>query len=281
MSHRRMLLRRTAAACFAALALPTAAPALDLNGFLAAAGEGAAALSYSTESYDEFWAGDQKTSAPPLGEVETTSVSLWLRWGFTDRLSVVANLPYVDADTNGPAGLHDSGIGDLEALGLFRVLETSSGGARHRLVAGVGVRTPVHNYVADAPVSLGDGSTDLLLRLVYQLEVGSFYLSQQVGFDSRGEGVPDTFPLFTEVGYTVGRVTGSASYSRLFADGGSDIGDPGFTFPGNQEEYSRLGAKVYGRFTEHFGGSLAGFSTLDGRNSGDTTGGSVGLVLNF
>lgn len=269
------------AAAVAAFTLPAAAPALDLNGFLPAAGEGAAAFSYSAESYDEFWAGDTRTSAPPLGEVETTSLSLWFRWGFTDRLSIVANVPYVEVDTDGPAGLEDDGIGDAEALALFRALETVSGAARHRLVAGAGVRTPVENYVADAPVSLGDGSTDLLLRLVYQLEVGAFYLSQQVGYDSRGDDVPDTFPLFTEAGYTYGRVTGSVSYSRLLADGGTDIGDPGFTFPSNEEEYSRLGAKVYARLARGVGASLSGFTTLDGKNTGDTTGVSAGLVLNF
>lgn len=285
MLHRRkgIPVSRLAAAAFAlAMALPAIAPALELNGFLPAAGEGAAALSYSTESYDEFWLGDTKVATPAaLGEVETTSFSLWARYGFTDRVSVVANVPYVDVDTDGTMGFEDDGVGDAEALVLFRALDVSSAAADHRLVAGVGFRTPVQNYVADAPVSLGDGSTDLLLRLVYQLEVGGFYFSQQLGYDSRGDDVPDTFPLFTEVGYTAGRVTGSVFYSRLFADGGTDIGDPGFTFPSNEEEYSRAGGKAYARLTEAFGASFVAFTTLDGKNTGNTTGVSAGLVLNF
>ena len=277
--------RRAPAALFALLTvtlLTPAASALDLNGFLPMAGEGAAALSYSTESYDEFWAGDTKVpTPPPLGEVETTTASLWLRWGFTDRLALVANVPYVDSEGDGSMGFSEDGLGDVEALLLFSALERSSGTARHRLIAGLGGRTPASNYVADAPVSLGDGSTDLLLRLVYQIEIGSFYASQQVGFDSRGDDVPDTFPLFTEAGYTWGRVTGSLFYSRLLADGGTDIGDPDFTFPSNEEEYSRAGGKVYVRFSDRIGASAAAFTTLDGRNSGDATGGSVGLVFQF
>lgn len=264
------------------LALPAAAPALDLNGFLPARGEGTVALSYTAESYDEFWRGDTKVPTPPfLGEVETTSYSLWLRYGFTDRFSVVANVPYVDVDTDGTMGLADDGVGDVEAVALFRAVETSSGATRHRLVAGVGVRTPAQNYAADAPVSLGDGSTDLLLRLVYQLEIGSFYLSQQVGYDSRSDDVPDTFPLFTEAGYTFGRVTGSVFYSRLLSNDGTDIGESGFTFPSNEEEYSRAGGKLYARFTDAVGASVAGFTTLDGKNTGVTTGFSAGLVLSY
>lgn len=284
---RRRDIRRGRSAPAALFALSTlvllapAASALDLNGFLPAAGEGAVAISYSAESYDEFWAGETRTSAPPLGEVETTSVNLWLRWGFTDRISVVANVPYVEVDTDGAAGFEDDGLADVEALVLFSVLERSSGDTRHRLIAGAGARTPASDYVADAPVSLGDGSTDVLLRLVYQLEIGSFYASQQVGFDSRGDDVPDTFPLYTEAGYTWGRVTGSLFYSRLLADGGTDIGDPGFTFPSNEEEYSRLGGKAYVRLGETLGVAASAFTTLDGRNTGDTTGGAAAFVIQF
>ena len=281
-AHRGRRVRVLTAVLTAALLAPAAGSALDLNGFLPAAGEGDAALSYSAESYDEFYRGETKVSTPPpLGEVETKTISLWFRYGITDRLSVVANVPYVEVEGDGTMGFEDDGVGDVEALVLFSVLDRTAGSARHRLVAGAGVRTPATNYVADVPVSLGDGSTDGLLRLVYQVEVGSFYASQQVGFDSRGDDVPDSFPLYTEAGYTFGRATGSLFYSRLIADGGTDIGDPGFTFPSNQEEYSRAGGKVYVRFGPRVGGSVSAFTTLDGRNTGDTTGGSVGLVLRF
>lgn len=277
----RTLALLAAGASLLAAFLPASVGALDLNGFLPAAGEGTVALSYTAESYDEFWAGETKVQEPALGEVETSSLSLWFRWGFTDRLSVVANLPYVDVSTDGFAGFEDDGLADLEALLLFRLLETSSGALRHRLVAGAGIRTPASDYEGNAPISLGDDTTDALLRLVYQLESGGFYASQQVGFDSRSDDAPDNFPLYTELGYTYGSVTFSGFYSKLIADGGTDIGDPGFTFPSNQEEYERAGAKVFGRFTDRIGGSLAAFTTLDGRNTGETTGVSAGIVLDF
>ena len=37
------------------------------------------------------------------------------------------------------------------------------------------------------------------------------------------------------------------------ADGGTDIGDPGFTFPSNKDETERVGAKVFARLTESIG----------------------------
>jgi hypothetical protein len=251
------------------------AAALDLNGFLPAAGHGDVALSYTGESYDEFWVGTTKVADPGVGEVETTSLSLWGRYGFTDRLAVVANLPYVDVTSDGLGGFEDSGLQDLSVLGLVRLVASGP----HSLTGGAGLSTPVQNYRGNHPVSLGDDSTDALFRLVYQFHSGPFYVSQQVGYDLRGDDVPDGFPLYTEAGYTHGRVTFSGSYKRYVADGGSDIGDPGFTFPGNQEELERLGGKVYARLTPRWGVAAGAFTTLDGRNTGDASGYSLGVVM--
>lgn len=274
MSFRLETWRRACA--FAVVALSAAAPAaaLDLNGFLPAAGSGDVALSLTNEGYDEFWVGTTKVSDPGVGEVEIRSLSLWGRWGFTDRFAVVANLPYVDADSDGLGGFSESGLQDLTALGLFRFVEAGP----HSLLAAAGARTDVGDYEANLPVSLGDGTTDVLLRVVYQFNSGPFYVSQQVGYDLRGSDAPDGFPLYTEAGYTFGRATVSGFYQHYEADGGTDIGDPGFTFPSNREEYQRLGAKVYARASDRFGFSVAGFTTLDGRNSGDASGFSVGFV---
>ena len=275
----RSALIPTAILLAALLAVPAAA--LDLNGFLPQEGHGALALSYTSESYDHFWAGRTKVFNPGVGEVSTDTVSAWFTWGLSPDLAVVANAAYVDVDTDGLAGFEDSGFQDLAVLLEYRFASIAAGHARHDFLVAGGLRTPLSDYVANAPVSLGDGSTDALFRLVYHLEVGSFYFAQQVGFDRRGEDVPNGVPLFTEAGWTQGRLTFSGFYSRYLANGGTDIGDPGFTFPSNQEEFERIGAKVYGRVTDTVGLSLQGFTTLDGRNSGDSSGVSVGINFGF
>lgn len=266
--------RRLCAFAVAGLACAAPAAAMDINGFLPEAGTGDVALSLTEEGYDEFWVGTTKVSDPGVGEVEIRSLSLWGRWGFTDRFAVVANLPHVDADSDGLGGFEDSGIQDLTALGLYRLWS----GGPHSLTGGAGVRSDVGDYEANLPVDLGDGTTDGLFRLVYMFHDGPFYVSQQVGYDLRGGDAPDGFPFYTETGYTFGRVTLSGWYQHYEADGGTDIGDPGFTFPSNREEFQRLGAKVYARASSRWGFSVAGFTTLDGRNTGDTSGFSVGVV---
>ncbi len=281
MNDRSTLLRSTASLAF--LLIPAVSTwGLDINGFQPAKGEGTLALSTTTESYDKFWVGETKVSDPGVGEVETTSLTLWGQYGFTDRLALVVNLPYVDVDSDGFGGFGDSGLQDLSALLKFRLVDVESGsGLRHTLIGGAGFRTAIDDYEANLPVDLGDNTDDALVRLVYQLRAGNFYFSQQAGFDLRGGDAPDGFPLVTELGYTFGAVTLSAYYSNYIADGGTDIGDPGFTFPSNQDETTRVGAKVYGRIGEHFGLAASGFTTLDGRNSGDIEGFSLSVVYRF
>jgi hypothetical protein len=272
------------AAGFAGLLLAAATPAaaLDLNGFMPEAGHGDVALSFATEGYDEFWVGETKVSDPGVGEVETTSITLWAQFGFTDNFALVANLPYVDTDSDGLGGFEDSGLQDVAALAKFRFAQIeSSSGLRHSFIAAAGGSTPASDYEANLPVDLGDGTTDFQARFVYQLESEGFYFSQQVGYDVRGDDAPDGFPLLTELGYTFGRVTINAAFYNYIADGGTDIGDPGFTFPSNQDETQRLGAKIFARFSDAFGAAAGYFTTLDGRNSGNASGFSLSGVFRY
>lgn len=266
--------------------LAPAAAALDLNGFFPPPGDTQIALSYSTESWDEFWRGTRKVPTPPfLGEADISTFTLWMRHGVTERLALVGNLPYVDAESDGDPGFDEASVQDLSLVAKYRLAEYggdgSDGRARHVLAGAVGLRTDIGGYEANLPLDVGDGTTDALFRFVYQLERGRFFFSQQIGFDLRSEDAPDGFPINTEIGVRTGRLTWIGSFQALWADGGTDIGDPGFTFPSNQEEYQRIGLRLYARLTDGLGLSVGGFETLDGRNSADTSGGFVGMVSSF
>ena len=105
----------TAALAVAALAVASPSGAMDINGFMPERGHGDAALSYTSETYDEFWVGKTKVPVPNGGKVDTKSTALWVQWGLTGDLALVANLPYVDVKSDG-FGLKDSGLQDLSVL---------------------------------------------------------------------------------------------------------------------------------------------------------------------
>jgi hypothetical protein len=274
--------RGLAALCGLAIAAAAAGPAtaMDLNGFLRQEGRGDVSLSFTSESYDEFWVGSTKVSDPGVGKVDTRSISLWVAYGLTPKLTLVGSLPFVNVDSDGLGGFHDRQLQDISMMGLYE-LGALGQSVRHRFVGGLGFRTIASNYEANLPVDIGDGTADGLARLVYQIEAGRFYASQQVGFDRRGGDAPDAFPLYTELGMTWGPITYTGFYSRLDAKEGTDIMDPGFTFPSNDDEYERAGAKLYGRISDFFGVSGMWFTTLDGENSGDSAGFSVGINYSF
>jgi hypothetical protein len=262
------------------LAVSSTARATDVNGFLEPAGEGVVVVSFTAESYDEFWAGANKVHEPALGTVSTNSTTLFAQHGLTDRVSLVANLPYVNTRGDGLAGFSERGLQDVAALLKVRV-GAIGGSVRSSLVLAGGIRTIASDYEGNKPVSIGDGTADGLLRLVYLMQAGRFYWSQQVGFDARGGEAPNGFPVYTELGYGFGKATVSLLYNGYWADGGTDIGEPGFTFPSNEDETQRVGAKLYGQLSESWGVVAHGFTTLSGRNSGDTTGFSAGLVVRY
>jgi hypothetical protein len=252
----------------------------DLNGFLPEKGHGDVALSFTSEGYDKFWVGGTKVEDPGVGSVRTQSLSLWFRFGLTDRLSLTGDVPYIHTKGDGLGGFEERDVQDLTLALEYRIASCGDS-VRSDLVGAVGYRSDVARYEANLPVDVGDGTDDWLFRLVYQLRVRNFYFSQQVGLDVRGQDAPDGVPLYTEVGQTWGRITGTGFYSRFIAHGGTDIGAPGFTFPSNGDEYTRVGARVYGRVSDHFGLSGSYFTTLTGRNTGDSSGFSGGVVASF
>jgi hypothetical protein len=259
---------------------PGAVHASDINGFVEPRGRGVLAVSFTAESYDEFWAGTNRVSDPGLGRVSTNSTTLFTQYGVTDRVTLLANLPYVNTRGDGAAGFSERGFQDLAALVKLRVLSAGSR-VRSSIVLAGGIRTIASNYEANKPVSIGDGTADGLLRAVYMVRAGRFYLSQQIGMDVRGGEAPDGFPIYTEVGLGIGYGAVSLMYRGYLADGGTDIGDPGFSFPSNKDESHRVGAKGFMRLSGGWGVTAQVFTTLAGRNSGDTTGFSAGLVVRY
>lgn len=255
------------------------------NAFLPQRGHGTLALSHTFEAYDEFWRGDEEVANPGVGRVETGTLSVWMQAGLTDDLAVVANVAYVDVRTDGSMGFQDQGLGDRSFLLRYRFLDTTTGGGwRHSLVAGAGVRLPAGGYEPNGPVALGDGTNDGLFRLVYQTQLNHFwgsYLAVEGGWDAREEDAPDNVSLHGELGATFSRLTLSGSFGGTWADGGSDIGEMGFTFPGLDEDLVRLGGNAYYRVSPAFGVGLSAFTILDGRNTGVSDGVSTSFVLNL
>jgi hypothetical protein len=266
----------------ALLILPTArALAQGETGFLRGEGHLDLAFSYSLDTYDRFWIGSDRVQDPAVGRISRTAYSLYAAYGLTDDLDVAGNASYVIAKSSESMFDRNADFQDLVLHAKWRALRERAGPGEASFLLAPGVKLPLSNYENDDVTALGDRQTDYRGRVIghYQFD-NSLFVSVESGYDRRSSRPADEIPLHVTVGYTFfERVTIAPFYSRIYSRGGPDIGEA--SFPRTREEYERIGLSVYLRLTESIGiaGSLR--TTLDGWNTGDVDGFSVGTVLRF
>src|SRR5690348_10297542 len=112
---------------------------------------------YAHESWSEYWEGTLKRDNGNIGTVTTQRITWMAGYGVTDRLSVMAMLPYVwTSASQGPLhGLH--GLQDITLAAKYRLLSTplAERGTLRALVVGV-AGTPASHYTPDfLPLSIG------------------------------------------------------------------------------------------------------------------------------
>ena len=74
------------------------------TGFLRGKGKLDAALSYTVDTYDEFWVGKERVSMPMVGEVERETYSLYLAYGLRDDIDIFLSGALVESESDGAAG---------------------------------------------------------------------------------------------------------------------------------------------------------------------------------
>jgi hypothetical protein len=131
-----------------------------------------ASVMYGSESWSEYWEGTLRRSNGNIGTVTTRSVAAHLGVGVTERLTVIAALPYVWTEAS-QGVLHGmSGRQDFTLLAKYRVANPLiAGRARLKLLAVGGVSTPTSNYTPDfLPMSIGLHSKSAITRLAGHLQ---------------------------------------------------------------------------------------------------------------
>jgi hypothetical protein len=272
---------RRAASCALFLSFSCAlAAAQGDTGFLRGEGKLDLALSYTEDQYDEFWVGNSKMSAPPVGEVTREAFTLYAAYGLTDELDLVGSASYVMTESDGTGGFSDEDDLQDAVLGVkWRLWRTIAGANEFSILLAPAVKTPMSSYEDNEVTALGDGQTDLRGRVIghYQ-HTGGFYASLETGYDWRDKEPDNEIPVNVTLGYTfLGRFTLSPFYSRVDSQGGPDIGMG--SFPEVEEDYTRYGVGGYLRVTDGFGVTGMWRTTDDGKNTGDADSFSAGIVV--
>jgi len=263
-------------------------------------------LLYTHDSWDRYWEGTLKRGNGNIGTITTESVTWFGNYGISDRLNVIAMLPYVWTGAS-QGVLHGvNGFQDLTLAAKFRLLRTPFTGAGDLSAIVVGsLGSPTSDYTPDFyPLSIGSASRRASTRLTvnFQAKQG-WFINGSAAYTWRGNvtldrpsyftdgqlyltdhvAMPDVFDYTVSAGYLKGGLQVPISFSQQSTQGGGDIRRQDMPFVSNRMNFSRLDAVVMYALPKPKRVSLriAANYVVSGRNVGQSTALTAGLLYTF
>ena len=255
---------------------------------------------YSHDSWDEYWEGTLKRSNGNIGTLTTQSVTGIAGYGLSNRLSVMASLPYVS--THASQGvLHDlSGFQDLAIAAKLKAFEARSDmhGSFGVFIAGTGA-IPVTDYTPDFfPLSIGTGGGRASARLTasyksasawfinassaytfcsnVKLNRNSYYTDGQL-YLTNEVAMPNVIDYTLTAGISQGRLTIPLSLIQQRTMGGGDIRRQDMPFVSDRMNYTKLNGAIMYALPMNLSVRLGAAHVVGGRNVGQSTTFSSGL----
>jgi len=258
---------------------------------------------YAHDSWDQYWEGTLKRANGNIGTITTQSVTWMGNYGVTDRLNVIAMVPYVW--TNASQGvLHGmNGLQDLTVAAKYNVLETAFTGhgfLRTILVASAGA--PITDYTPDfLPLSIGSASRRFSGRaaLNFQAKAG-WFVNASAAYTWRDKvtldrpsyftdgrlhlsdevAMPDVFDYTISAGYRKQGLHIPFSFTQQSTLGGGDVRRQDMPFVSNRMNFSKVDALVmyFLPKTKNLAVRVAAAYTVSGRNVGQASTVTAGLL---
>jgi hypothetical protein len=282
-------------ALFAVLFTPLQAQTID-DGIMMPKNDLCAGSFYTRTTWDQYWEGTKKRSNGNIGQVDTQSEVWFANYGVTNRLNVIAMVPYVWTSAN-QGVLHGmKGFQDITLTGKFRFLErpfTKYGSLR--AIGVVSGAIPLTDYTPDfQPLSIGSASKRISGRatLNFQSKLG-WFLNGSLGYTWRSNvaldrpyyytdgqlfltnqvEMPDVFDYVVSAGYLKHGLNTEFSFRQQRTQGGGDIRPQDMPFVSNRMNYSQVGAMVLYPVPKfhRMEGKVAFTYIADGRNVGQGT----------
>jgi hypothetical protein len=260
-----------------------------------------AGVVYAHDSWDQYWEGTLKRTNGNIGTLTTQSTTLVGAYGVTERLGLMAMLPYIE--THASQGvLHGlKGFQDLSITAKLRLFGTgaTSHGAFSSFIAATGA-TPVGKYTPDFfPLSIGtDGRrASAHLTLDYQsnsvwfanasaaymfcsnvrLNRNAYYTNGQLFLTNEVE-MPNVLDYTLSAGFNRGNWRIPVTLVQQRTLGGGDIRRQDMPFVSNRMDFVRLGGGVMYDLPKNLSVQLGAAHVLSGRNVGQSTTYTSGLM---
>jgi hypothetical protein len=261
---------------------------------------------YTHDSWDEYWEGTLKRDNGNIGTITTRTSTLFANYGVTDRLNIIATVPYVWTEASQGVLRGMDGFQDVTFAAKYSVIDRPLlGNGALRVIAGVSGGVPLTNYTPDfQPLSIGLGSKRIAGRFTmnFQTEPGwfvngstaygwrstvtldrPFYFTDGRLFLTDEVEMPNVFDYVVSTGYMKRGLMTSVSFSQQRTQGGGDIRRQDMPFVSNRMNFSRVSGMVMTPLPKlrNLNVHFAYGYTVDGRNVGQSSTFTVGLLYKF
>ena len=260
---------------------------------------------YIHEQWKDYWEGAEKRDNQNIGII-TTSQIMWVgNYGLSDKINLIAMLPYVKTSASGGTLTGLEGIQDLTLAIKYALVEKEISSGTFTAFGILSGSTPLTNYTPDyLPLSIGMASTTVSPRLTvsyklssgwYALASGAYVWRSNVSLDrpsyftdgniyfTNQVWMPNQFAGFYSFGYNKNALQVELNLTQQNTLGGGDIRKQDMPFVSNRMNAMRLG--VLGMYYLPKPKNLALRAqvsyTLNGLNVGQSVAVMAGFLYTF
>jgi hypothetical protein len=215
----------------------------------------------SHDKWTNYWEGTLKRTNDNIGSITTNSITWFGNYGVSDKMNIIAAIPYVMV--NASAGtLHNmKGVQDLSIAVKYRFAQIVFDSSKFRAFVVGSFGAPLTNYTPDyLPLSIGlaskqatarlnlnyymkpglyiNGSMGYTLRSNVSLDRPSYYTDGQIYFTNLVD-MPNVLDYSVSVGFIRMGLESKLSYIQQNTQGGGDIRRQDMPFVSNKMNFSR------------------------------------------
>lgn len=273
----------------------------DVDGLMMAKRNICGGPMYTYSSWKNYWEGTNHRNNANLGTVSSQMIGAMAIYGITDKINIMASLPWISNKPSAGTFIGQKGFQDLSLLVKTQFWEKKVKDFDISTLAIAGVSTPVSDYVADyLPFAIGLHSRNAWLRLMADVQKGHWYATASGAYMVRSNvtidrdayytteliyssevAMPDVWMSNIRLGWRKGAdLVIEGVLDRMNTLGGFDMRKNEMPFLSNNMEATRAGINFKLPIPGVGGLSVVGASmyTLAGRNMGQSFSNMVGIM---
>ena len=264
-----------------------------------------AGITGGKSTWKNYWEGTLKRENLNLGKVSTSNIMVNGNYGITDRLNIIAMLPYIKTKASAGPLAGQKGLQDISVFIKWAGYQKQFKKAILKGVIVAGVSTPTTKYTADLlPLSIGTQSKTGSIRAMIDYQKGNWFGTASGSYIFRNNikldrntyytdrihytnevAMPDAVNYNIRAGYRSETWIIEAVGNKWITNGGFDISKNNMPFVSNKMNATTIGFHI--KYETNFIDGLSfiadGTTTIAGRNVGQTTGYNAGIFyfMNF